>query len=32
MQIIRIYEMNQNAKSKAGRHNGGQAPHSPLTA
>ena len=31
MQIIRIYEMNQNAKSKAGRHNGGQAPHSPLT-
>ena len=31
MQIIRIYEINQNAKSKAGRHNGGQAPHSPLT-
>lgn len=32
LQIIRIYEMNQNAKSKAGRPNGGQAPHPPLTS
>jgi hypothetical protein len=29
LQIIRIYEINQNAKSKAGRPNGGQAPHHP---
>jgi hypothetical protein len=29
MEIIRIYEMNQNAKSKAGRPNGGQAPRHP---
>jgi hypothetical protein len=29
MQIIRIYEINENAKSKAGRPNGGDAPHHP---
>ena len=32
LQIIRVYEINQNAKSKAGRPNGGQAPPSPLTS